>query len=195
MDIVLSLLRFKFSYLVAIGKCSHYSPFILSFTVRSYGTEERETNMPIAPQNQVYDYILFRGSDIKDIRVVNNVPPVPNDPAIMQMHLPNQMGQQNFPPQFPPQFPSGHMGGPMGQFGGGQFNAMSGLSGLGVGAAAGQPSAPFGQQGQQNKSKQASEFNHGLAPDHPSSAVDHKDQGADYTIACRNQAIAISNRA
>lgn len=56
-------------------------------SVRSYGTEDRETQYPIHPQNQVYEYILFRGSDIKDIRVINSVP-VPNDPAIMQMHLP-----------------------------------------------------------------------------------------------------------
>lgn len=150
-------------------------------SVRSYGTEDREAQFPIAPQNQVYDYILFRGSDIKDIRVVNNVPPVPNDPAIMQMHLPNQMGQQNFQPQFPVPV-MGHMGAPMGQFSG-QYNAMSGLSGLGVGAAAGQPPAPFGQQqGQQNKSKQASELIHGLS-DQSSSAVEHKDQGANNLIA------------
>jgi hypothetical protein len=61
---------------------------ILSLTVRSFGTEDRETQFPIAPQNQIYDYILFRGSDIKDIRVVNNVGPlqnVPNDPAIVQV--------------------------------------------------------------------------------------------------------------
>lgn len=63
--------------------------------VKSYGTEDRETQFPIAPQNQCYDYILFRGTDIKDIRVINNNP-VPNDPAIMQMHL---------PPQQPPQMP------------------------------------------------------------------------------------------
>lgn len=39
----------------------------------------------MAPQNQVYEYILFRGSDIKDIRVVNNVSSIPNDPAIVQV--------------------------------------------------------------------------------------------------------------
>jgi protein LSM14 len=76
--------------------------------VRSFGTEDRETPYPIAPQPTVYDYILFRGSDIKDIRVVNNVA-IPNDPAIMQMHLPpNQIPpqQQGFPPQsFPPMQP------------------------------------------------------------------------------------------
>lgn len=54
-------------------------------TVRSFGTEDRETQLPVAPQNQVYEYILFRGSDIKDIRVVNNVSSIPNDPAIVQV--------------------------------------------------------------------------------------------------------------
>lgn len=73
-------------------------------TVRSFGTEERETPYPIMPQPTVYDYILFRGSDIKDIRVVNNVV-LPNDPAIMQMHLPPQ--PNNFPQQSLPQFAGG----------------------------------------------------------------------------------------
>lgn len=70
------------------------------------------------------------------------------------------------------------MGSQLGQFGG-QYNAMSSLSGLAVGATAGQPSATFGQQ---NKSKQASELNNGL-PDQSSSAVEHKDQGANNLIA------------
>lgn len=66
--------------------------------MRSFGTEDRKTSFPIMPQPTVYDYILFRGSDIKDIRVVNNVI-IPDDPAIMQMHLPPQQifPQQNFP--------------------------------------------------------------------------------------------------
>lgn len=90
--------------------------------VKSYGTEDRETQFPIAPQNQCYDYILFRGSDIKDIRVINNNP-VPNDPAIMQMHLPpqqqlppplqNKLGQGGFQPQ-----PGGFMMPPIGGPGG-----------------------------------------------------------------------------
>ncbi|KAG8222464.1 hypothetical protein J437_LFUL002199 [Ladona fulva] len=54
--------------------------------VRSFGTEDRECTFPVAPQNEIYDYILFRGSDIKDIRVVNN-PPL-NDPAIVQLSVP-----------------------------------------------------------------------------------------------------------
>ncbi|XP_045464025.1 protein LSM14 homolog B isoform X3 [Harmonia axyridis] len=66
-------------------------------SVRSFGTEERETSCPIPAQNQVYDYILFRGSDIKDIRVLNSVPPQAlNDPAIMQLSVPPSLGHQQF---------------------------------------------------------------------------------------------------
>lgn len=100
--------------------------------MRSFGTEDRETPYPIAPQPTVYDYILFRGSDIKDIRVVNNVA-IPNDPAIMQMHLPpSQMPpqQQGFPPQsFPPMQQQPGQYAPFGQMQGGppmNANNMSG---------------------------------------------------------------------
>lgn len=72
--------------------------------MRSFGTEDRETQFPVAPQSQVYDYILFRGTDIKDIRVLNNVPPLPNDPAIMQMSVPPSLGGGPAPGQFPGQF-------------------------------------------------------------------------------------------
>lgn len=82
--------------------------------VRSYGTEDRDTAYPIMPQPTVYDYILFRGSDIKDIRVVNSVP-VPNDPAIMQMHLPPN--PQNFMPQNFPPMQQGGGAPPMNNFG------------------------------------------------------------------------------
>lgn len=72
--------------------------------MRSFGTEDRETQYPVAPQSQVYDYILFRGSDIKDIRVLNNVPSLPNDPAIMQMSVPPTLGAGSAPGQFTGQF-------------------------------------------------------------------------------------------
>jgi len=93
--------------------------------VRSFGTEDRETQYPIAPQSQIYDYILFRGSDIKDIRVVNNGMPHPNDPAIMQMQLPNG---QPMMPHFP--MPAA-MNAPMGNYGN-PFGTMGGLGGLGA---------------------------------------------------------------
>lgn len=67
--------------------------------VRSFGTEDRDTQFPVAPQNQVYEYILFRGTDIKDIRVVNAVSALPNDPAIVQMTVPPSMSQQPYQQQ------------------------------------------------------------------------------------------------
>lgn len=74
-------------------------------SVRSFGTEDRETQYPVAPQSQVYDYILFRGSDIKDIQILNNVPSLPNDPAIMQMSVPPSLGDgAGAPGQFAGQF-------------------------------------------------------------------------------------------
>ncbi|KAI5612084.1 protein LSM14-like B [Silurus asotus] len=55
--------------------------------VRSFGTEGRPTDRPVPPREEVFDYIIFRGSDIKDITVCE--PPklhhgLPQDPAIVQ---------------------------------------------------------------------------------------------------------------
>jgi len=59
--------------------------------VRSYGTEDRPTDRPVAPRDETYEYIIFRGADIKDIRVCQPPKPqptleggLPNDPAIVQ---------------------------------------------------------------------------------------------------------------
>ena len=64
----------------------------LSFSVRSFGTEDRPTDRPVAPRDEIYEYIIFRGSDIKDIRVCAAPKPqptleggLPNDPAIVQV--------------------------------------------------------------------------------------------------------------
>lgn len=94
--------------------------------VRSFGTEDRETQYPVPAQNQVYDYILFRGSDIKDIRVVNNVS-LPNDPAIMQLSMPPSLGQQPFPQQGFQHI--SQIGAQIGQFGYGPMGAIGGAVG------------------------------------------------------------------
>lgn len=63
--------------------------------VTSFGTEGRRGNEDeeIAGSDLVYDYIVFRGSDVKKLDIVsgpeqkeNQAPPkVPDDPAILQV--------------------------------------------------------------------------------------------------------------
>ena len=64
--------------------------------VTSFGTEGRKNNPDeeIAGSESIYEYIVFRGSDVKDLRIEEapaakeNIPPrVPNDPAIMEVRL------------------------------------------------------------------------------------------------------------
>ena len=93
--------------------------FSCSLTVRSYGTEDRPVPKPIPPRSEVYEYIIFRGSDIKDLNV-SEVPKEeepPIDPAIVsavrgifvyriilsssQHHMPAVAPSQNLPPLAP----------------------------------------------------------------------------------------------
>lgn len=64
--------------------------------VKSHGTEGRKGNPEeeIPPSNELYDFIIFRGSDVKDLRIEQAPgavkenkppPPVPNDPAIVSV--------------------------------------------------------------------------------------------------------------
>ena len=84
-----------------------YHCIIHHFAVRSFGTEDRPTDRPVAPRDEIYEYIIFRGSDIKDIRVCHPPKPqptlqggLPNDPAIVQvLHVTCDRCMRQFPPK------------------------------------------------------------------------------------------------
>lgn len=66
--------------------------------MKSFGTEGRRKDLldeEVPASDQVYEYIVFRGTDVKDLRIEegptakeNNPPAVPNDPAIVGVSLP-----------------------------------------------------------------------------------------------------------
>jgi hypothetical protein len=64
--------------------------------VKSFGTEGRRSGEDeIPPSGAPYEYIIFRGSDVKDLRIEETPketkpapPPVPNDPAILRVSQP-----------------------------------------------------------------------------------------------------------
>ncbi|KAL4809395.1 Scd6-like Sm domain-containing protein [Aspergillus unguis] len=84
--------------------------------VVSFGTEGRRGNPAeeLPPSNSVYEYIVFRGSDVKDISVADDkenaqpeTPQMPDDPAILGSAPRPGPGPQGVPtqPQQPPQQP------------------------------------------------------------------------------------------
>lgn len=54
--------------------------------VRSFGSEDRQVEKPVPPRDEVFQYIIFRASDIKDLIVDQPPSPALSDPAIIQAH-------------------------------------------------------------------------------------------------------------
>ncbi|XP_020338775.1 protein LSM14 homolog B isoform X1 [Oncorhynchus kisutch] len=70
--------------------------------VKSFGTERRPTDRPVPPKDDIYEYIIFRGSDIKDITVCEPLKPhhgLPQDPAIVQSSIGSSLS--TYPSQAP----------------------------------------------------------------------------------------------
>ncbi|KAH0515305.1 Protein LSM14-like protein B, partial [Microtus ochrogaster] len=111
--------------------------------VRSFGTEDRPTDRPAPPREEIYEYIIFRGSDIKDITVCE--PPkaqhtLPQDPAIVQSSL----GSASASP-FQPHVPYSPFRGmpPYGQLAASSLLSQQYAASLGLGA--GFSSTPVGK--------------------------------------------------
>lgn len=77
--------------------------------MRSFGTEDRPTSNPVAPRDDVYEYIIFKATDIKDLIVCETPKPVPQlasglayDPAILSISsgrtVPSVPSVPNVPP-------------------------------------------------------------------------------------------------
>lgn len=82
------------SYVGTLHEINPEASTIALENVMSYGTEGRRGTPAdeIAPSSSVYEYIVFRGSDVKDISIAEEEkkevsqpepPRVPDDPAIL----------------------------------------------------------------------------------------------------------------
>lgn len=66
-------LVFLFEYLSLIS--------ILLYLVRSFGSEDRPVERPVPPRDDIFEFIIFRASDIKDL-IVDDPPPAPHVPSL-----------------------------------------------------------------------------------------------------------------
>lgn len=82
----------QFRYVGTLHEINSETSTVALENVTSYGTEGRkdDPNDEIPPADSLYEYIVFRGSDVKDLRIEeaptakeNKPPQVPNDPAIL----------------------------------------------------------------------------------------------------------------
>lgn len=84
-------LRF-ISYVGTLHEISSENSTVALEQVVSWGTEGRRPGEEVAPTpDKVYEYIVFRGSDVKDLRIEKEPEKqqsqVPDDPAILGVSL------------------------------------------------------------------------------------------------------------
>ncbi|TKA66046.1 hypothetical protein B0A55_09637 [Friedmanniomyces simplex] len=100
-------------YIGTLHEINSESHTVALESVTSYGTEGRKGNPAeeIAGSEHVYEYIVFRGSDVKELNIVappgdaaqeNRRPAVPDDPAILGSARPVPPPQQQQQHQQPP---------------------------------------------------------------------------------------------
>jgi len=68
--------------------------------VRSYGTEDRSAERQVPPRDEIFEYIIFRAGDIKDLIVDDppaSIAPGLADPAIIQAHSTSTSSGATFP--------------------------------------------------------------------------------------------------
>lgn len=76
------------SYVGTLHEINSENSTVALEQVKSYGTEGRSEE-EVPPSDNVYEYIVFRGSDVKDLRIEKEPdkkpqqPQVPDDPAIL----------------------------------------------------------------------------------------------------------------
>jgi len=94
------------SYVGTLHEINSENSTVALEQVSSFGTEGRrkDANEEIPPSDNVYEYIVFRGSDVKDLRIeqapAQNKPPppqMPNDPAILGVSAARTFEAPTFP--------------------------------------------------------------------------------------------------
>lgn len=101
----------SFSYVGTLHEINPEASTIALENVMSFGSEGRRGNPAeeVPPSTSVYEYIVFRGSDVKDISIAGEdqkepapqeAPRVPDDPAILGVsHHSSFLDLQRHPPQ------------------------------------------------------------------------------------------------
>jgi protein LSM14 len=110
--------------------------------VRSYGTEDRSAERQVPPREEIFEYIIFRAGDIKDLIVDDpptSIAPGLADPAIIQAHSTSTPSGATFPSTtFPQMTTTSSISATSGQRATGPAfnsgtNAINSLTGLGAG--------------------------------------------------------------